>query len=238
MPVEKIIFSTQNTDDALKDLQGGQHPAFRNIIVFSDNVSGVRKKNVPGTIRLATFPVSNQADCRGAAYYQPTNRSYFFFKDGAYGDSIIEYDATLAVCTLLVRNALFDFSQVNDISVVGSLLFFNDSTNQQRKINIDKAKAHLYDGSNFKEVGISLIRKQPILPVTGLRATDPLRTGTNPVIRRVSFQFATRYAYLDGEFSVLSPISRVFPPSNNTALTLADNFILLTLHIDKDIKPY
>lgn len=236
MPIDKIIFSTQNQDDSDKDLQPGEYRTALNMAVYSDNRSGVRRKNIKGTSRIINFNVSDQAMCVGSKYYRPTNKAYFFFDDPVLGDSIIEYDATDNVTTLLVRNSLFDFNQVYDICVIQNLIYFNDGVNA-RKINIESAKNNLYVG-NFSDVALSHIRKPPIKPVEAARATDLNKLIGNPNIRRQSFQYALRYIYIDNEVSVLSPVSRLIPISRNDSEQITDNSVNLTLYIDKDIKPF
>lgn len=239
MAIDKIIFNTQNQDDSDKDLQPGDYRSSLNMAVYSDNRSGVRRKNIKGTVKITDFPVSDQAVCVGSEYYRPTNKAYFFFFDAILGDSIIEFDATTNQPTLLIRNSEFNFDvnrPVYDISIVQNLIYFNDGLNA-RKINIESAKLNLYVG-NFSDVALSLIRKQPIKPVVAARATDLNKLVGNPPIRKQSFQFALRYVYIDNEVTVLSPISRLIPISRNDSEQITDNSINLTLYIDKDVKPF
>jgi len=239
--LEELRFSRLNSDDAYKDLQPGDYISSRNMIPVSDSGGGSRRKNIKGTISLGLFPVSAQAVCNGGFYNRPTDKSYFTFDDPTNGDAIIEYDFQTASMTVVLKNANLNFS-VNypvTLRVANGLLYFNDFLNQPRKINIESAKAGLYNGTNFSEVAIAQNRRVPIREISVARGTDGAsHVLNNPPIRRQSWQFALRFVYLDGEVTKLGPVSKVAACSRSEAQDATWNKIDLGFLIEKEVVPF
>lgn len=243
--LEKITLRHLDTDNSPKDVQPGDYVDHHNLLSYSDNSTGVRRRNVKGTTLLGNFPVSVNAQIIGARYHKALNKSYFAFKDVTSGDSIVEFDNSTSTMTMILQNSGFNFdlNHFVDLRVItglaGDLLYINDGLNNPRKINIENAKSGLYAGANFSEVAIAQIRKEPTFVVTGQRGTDPSSHQTlNPGIRRIPFQFSLRYVYLDEEVSVLGPVSRIVPASRTEVATADYNMISLQIYVDFFLKPF
>lgn len=90
------------------------------------------------------------------------------------------------------------------------LLGFTDNNTQPKLINVERAKTYGVNG--FNEEMILLIKKPPLFSPTINLSTTPDKENN---ISEKFIRFAYRYKYLDGEYSALSPLSKVaFKPKS------------------------
>lgn len=85
------------------------------------------------------------------------------------------------------------------------ILLWTDGLNDPRQVNIERAKG--YGANGFGQDEISVYKKPPSNPPT-LTLTDTASDEENNLEEKF-IHFAYRYKYLDGEYSALSPFTRV-----------------------------
>ena len=230
-----------NKDAPVKDLQAGEYRHAENLIAVNEGVGkGVRLENVLGTkeISLAKPSSINTPRCVGLWNYKEENKVYGFY-EGSY---IMEYDGKTGTSSVLMNSTApnilaFDRNYpVHNVFVVEGLLYFNDSKNGLRKINIEYARTGALDNYTDERF-LSVIKAPPLRAPTHSKITDTTQTDTRPPIRELPVQFASRYVYNDNEISVLSPISKVSPALDWDYDVNSYNAISVAVYMDNSLKP-
>jgi hypothetical protein len=106
----------------------------------------------------------------------------------------------------VVSTSVLNFNKnhlINGIDKVDDLLFFTDGYNPPRKINVKRSYS---TDPDLKESDISVIVAPPIQSPSIQLINIP---GDSNFIEDKFLSFATRYKYLDGEYSALSDFSEV-----------------------------
>jgi hypothetical protein len=134
------------------------------------------------------------------------------------GCYIIEYEVGTDTTTFVLQDTrsgalnILGFSPTKRLQMAlivdsdndNRLLAFTDDNTQPKLINIERAKGYAIDG--FDEEDILLIKKPPLFaPTIVLNSTPDVENN----IEEKFIQFFSRYKYLDGEYSALSPASDV-----------------------------
>jgi len=103
------------------------------------------------------------------------------------------------------------------------LLYFTDNRNEPRKINATKALANEYsdliNSGSLPERNdfLAVCKKPPMFaPVIKFQTNEDRRVNR---LRNVLFQFAYQYVYDDGEYSALSPASKLAVSSSHVSST-------------------
>lgn len=156
-----------------------------------------------------------------------TNDLYYFIKDDIES-YIFKYDVSDNFVYLVLRDQDFNdgytlnFSKskpVTGVYYVDKLLYWTGPDGREpSRINVDRAiKMHhagyvtgetAYTDKLSKSL-VTVIRKPPMLPLVTEAQTDAARDTT--FLKSRSLTFAYRYIYKDGETSVFSPSSDIYP---------------------------
>ena len=169
-------------------------------------------------IKYLNLPLTSNARCIGA-YEDGANETIYWFVHDQNNilsptgkvDMIISFNIQNSILFYhVISTSVLNFSKdflINGIDLIGDLLFFTDNLNPPRKININR---------NYLEPvsGIDQITEQDI----GLIVAPPLSA---PVLNQIQIageenymddlflSFAYRWQYEDGEYSAISPFTRV-----------------------------
>lgn len=125
----------------------------------------------------------------------------------------VEYDVLLS--SQVEGGLNFDKDHpIHSARVVNGLLYWTDNLNEPKKINIDSGiktnnPSYVTDASPYATPltyeMTTVIKRPPMFPASFVKGYDDLVAINN--IESNSFQFAYRYYFKDGEYSVLSPYS-------------------------------
>ncbi len=151
--------------------------------------------------------------CIGAVTAEEVGCIYWFVV-GDDGNYVYEYNKSTGDVTIVLEdnrpgaNNVLNFDSerlITGVNYINGFLCWTDDYNPPRKISVQRAKA--YGANNFYEDDINVIVKPPLNAPTVTPANDPDRNSNNMEAKFI--YFAYRYKYLDGEYSSLSPFSRV-----------------------------
>ena len=137
------------------------------------------------------------------------NTVIYFLWNSLSEHSIYEYNATTSAVTLILKTSLLKFKYdkyINDPTIIGDTLFFNDRVNEPRSINLTRARNNDYPVP-FLEEFLNVIVPAPGFPAEVEYLDDSTVTTNN--VRNKIFQFRYKYVYLDDEQSAWSPISKI-----------------------------
>ena len=156
-----------------------------------------------------------------------TNDLYYFIKDDVES-YIFKYDVSDNFVYLVLRDQDFNdgytlnFSKskpVTGVYYVDKLLYWTGPDGREpSRINVDRAIKMHHAGYVTDETAytdklskslVTVIRKPPMLPLATEAKTDVSRDTT--FLKSRSLTFAYRYIYKDGETSVFSPSSDIYP---------------------------
>jgi hypothetical protein len=204
-------------------LPPGEYRDALNIEVSSvegTNIGAV--KNVQGNTKLTTLeydgqPLLQDTVCIGAASDDAKGVIYWFVHAPTSGvDMIVSYNEKVDALTYhVVSVSVLNFNPqylITGVNIIDDLLIWTDNYNQPRKINVTRAYAPPFLGSDvITEADIALIQAPPITaPTVVMKSVG--NSQDYCVSRFVSFAY--RYKYLDGEYSAMSQFSdAAFIPS-------------------------
>lgn len=198
----------------------GQYIHAENIRVGTSEGSDIGSlENVLGNQQITNFTLGNNAFTVG--YCKDSSNGFIYWMvvsdSGSY---ILEYDTINSTQTTVIEDTregsdnVLNFNRtklITDARVLvdsdnnRKFLLFTDDLNPIRQINIERAKG--YGTNGFNDDDISLIKKPPLDPPSiSLTSSD---VGQENKIKEKFLIFAYRYKYLDGEYSALSPFSKV-----------------------------
>ena len=174
-----------------------------------------------GTSIKGTLKVSDSTDdnsdykCICAIFNEKKDTIIYFLAttDGMLS-KIVEYNTNTSVTTdVTVDNrGLLKFDKngyITGVNVIDDLLIFSEWGNNIRRVNIERAKQITLDNgvNGFEEEDITLIVKPPYnKPTINLQTTTSESQEENNIEEKF-IVFATRWRYLDGEYSALSPFT-------------------------------
>lgn len=166
----------------------------------------------------------------GAIEDTPNKRIFFFNKNsnGSHGIYCYDADTEIVYNVLLstqVVGGLGFISNINSVAIIGSMLYWTDGVNPQRRINVEAAMRlnqpaynggfdpYVLDKNSTGQPGsthmaqsvINLIRNQPWNPPVITKKLD--NNYPNNFIKNDAFEFAYRFVYRDYELSTFSPLS-------------------------------
>lgn len=152
---------------------------------------------------------------------------YRYVADGDYIDQLMVDDPL---------NPVLKFSNdprymITGVGMIGDILTWTDNNNPQRYVNINRSYGAL---NEFK---LSLIKIGPKNPPTfTIRSSDSNITFNR--LQQDSFQFAFQYVYLDNEYSVMSPYSRLCLADLSPDITSTQRAKVFVTHtVDADVIP-
>jgi hypothetical protein len=153
--------------------------------------------------------------CVGSCAEEQDKYLVFFVQNSSHTDTIwLFYQPTATFWKVLEGDLGFSTSTFVHCAIMNGIVYWLDSANEPRRINLAAAIKAQYSGSSpipsDWQFGLlmgdtseySLIRRPPNL--TGLIAKKNNGSYNNNFIANESFQFAYQYQYWDGEQSVLS----------------------------------
>ena len=204
-----------NKDIDERLLTKGEYPHAENVRVIDSGDSHIgAMENDLGTALITDFGLIDAVTIGCLA--DPSNQKIYFFTTSFTKDLVVEYDDLNGVTTILLEssnpNGVLNFNRnylitgVNKIVNEDStkdLLAWTDDYNPPRIINIERAKTYAVDG--FIEEDISVIKNPPVFAPTLIPTYSDNLAQNN--LENKFLAFATRYKYLDGEYSAISPFT-------------------------------
>ena len=163
-------------------------------------------------------PLTENARCIGA-YEDGSNETIYWFVHDQENllsptgnvDLIVSFDIQSSILFYhVVSTSVLNFNKnflINGINLIGDLLFFTDNLNPPRKINIDRTYAQPLVGiDQVTEQDIGVILAPPLNPPS----IDLIQlAGEQNYMEDLFLSFAYRWQYEDGEYSAISPFSKV-----------------------------
>jgi len=202
-----------------------------NIDVDTDegsNIGSVRN-SLGNTLKGTTIGATNGRTI-GAVKHDADNLIYWMVASDTF-DAIFEYnEITLTTARVLkctkaspTTASTLNFNQaylITAINYINGFLYWTDGLNPPRRVNIARAKAYSIDDAKIAD-DLQVILAPPLNPPTIKLFNDG--TQANNMSEKF-LSFATRYKYLDGQYSALSPLSGIaFAPSTYELDYLAGN---------------
>tara|TARA_R110000850_G_scaffold72024_11_gene158710 strand:+ start:5622 stop:10490 length:4869 start_codon:yes stop_codon:yes gene_type:complete len=169
--------------------------------------------------KLTNFDLGTNTHTIGMFGDEFVEKIYWFVKSDK-GSYILEYDNTNEVGAIVLEDTrVGDLNILNlnkDFLITGvnilidsdkdvRFLLWTDGLNDPRQINIERAKS--YGANNFDNDDISLYKKPPLNPPT-IELVDTSSDQENNLEEKF-LRFSTRFKYLDGEYSAMSPLSEL-----------------------------
>ena len=171
-------------------------------------------------LKFLNQPLSASARCIGAYEDGANETIYWFVSDEANTlsatgkvDLIVSFNTRKNILFYhVISTSVLNFDKeylINGIDLIGELLFFTDNLNAPRKININR---------NYLEPNVPSTVDRITEQDIGVIVAPPLNApkiesykvgGGEDYMNELFLSFAYRWQYEDGEYSVLSPFSRV-----------------------------
>ena len=186
--------------------------------------------NILGNTLIPRTPSAGTNKVIGFYSDKVRNRAYYFIWNSNGFNSIIYYDLNLNTVVsvfesktqsngidILNFNPSYKVLSVNIFyrDIEGDILFFNDSYNQPKSINVINQF-----GNNWKLDYLLVAKAPPVMPPKVVYENDTTITINN--LRNKLFQFSYRFVYNNNEKSVWSSKS-IVPLPQQPSLTLTDN---------------
>jgi len=211
--ITEHLFGRMNTDDSPSDLPNGEIAYSLNTVTDNNDLSGSpRRKPVKSFLPVAMSLPTGMNITIGTCSDEPNRKMYFFNWNINGSHHICEYDQATKSAVILLTWSGLDFKRDYPIKGKGVLanryLFFEDGLHQPRFIDILRCKNDPEYVSKICERAISYYRPQPIHPGYATRGNDPSREVN--FVDDYSFQFAYRWKYKNGYFSLISPASELY----------------------------
>ncbi|WP_440880639.1 hypothetical protein [Tenacibaculum sp. C7A-26P2] len=145
------------------------------------------------------------------------NESLYWFVKSSLGSFIIEYDIINKETQFVLKDTrlqnVLNFKEeylitssriLIDTDNNSKFLLITDNYNQPLFINIERAKTFIENGFDLDDI---ILIKRP--PIFGPKISLKLNSSRENNLEEKFLRFAYRYVYRDGEYSPLSPFSRV-----------------------------
>ena len=213
-----FVQGKMNLDVDERLLPKGEYRKASNIRIANSNGSdvGAIEKNLSNQ-KLTSLNLGSNVKTIGGISDEFEEKIYWLVKSDL-GSFIIEYDLANKIVSFVLKDTraenVLDLHE--DFLVTGIVLIidtdnnnrflaYTDNNKQPRYINIERAKT--YGENGFEEAEILLIKKPPLdAPEITLSTTNSFEENN---IEEKFLLFFYRYKYLDGEYSALSPVSKV-----------------------------
>jgi hypothetical protein len=211
-----FVAGKMNKDLDERLIPDGTYRDALNIDVDTDEGSNVgsARNSLGNTLTGGTISATNGRTI-GAVKFEPNNLLYWLVASDTF-DAIFEYneitDTTQRVlkCTKATPTtaSTLNFNQqylVTAINYINGFLYWTDGLNPPRRVNIARAKAYTVDDAKIAD-DLQVILAPPLNPPTIRLFNDGTQANN---ISEKFLSFATRYKYLDGQYSALSPLSAI-----------------------------
>lgn len=226
-----FVAGVMNKDLDERLVPAGVYRDALNIDVDTDegsNIGSVRN-SLGNTLKGATIGATNGRTI-GATKDEANNTIYWLVASDTF-DAIFEYNEITTTtervlkCTKATPTtaSTLNFNQaylVTAINFINGFLYWSDGFNPPRRVNIARSKSYSVNDPKIAD-DLQVILAPPLNPPT-LKLSDDGTEANN--ISEKYLTFATRYKYLDGQYSAMSPLSSVaFAPSTYELDYLAGN---------------
>tara|TARA_R100000654_G_scaffold14811_3_gene31842 strand:- start:3701 stop:8206 length:4506 start_codon:yes stop_codon:yes gene_type:complete len=231
MAIDKIKLRSLAKDKDERFFAEGDMLDAKNITVStSEETSGGVVKNTKGTVPGSAATTSDQipnqrARVIGSVSDDANGKVYFFvWSTSSSVHGVYEYDVSNDSYKVLIRSTVLDFDEYGFVKAdivsghfrreesLETMIYFTDGKNNPRKINVQQALEHRFQGFSNQEIehSLAVVKAPSLLPPTVELKTDTSRKTNN--LYGTVFQFAVQYVYTNGEKSALSPHSEVVYP--------------------------
>jgi len=210
---KSFVAGIMNKDLDERLIPDGQYVDAMNIQIGSSEATNVGAvENEYGNSALTSFTHTN-AKTIGAIAVEETGCIYWFVASDS-GNYVYEYNQNTGNTVMVLgdtrpgANNVLNFRKdflITGVNYINNFLCWTDDYNPPRKVNVQRAKAYGLNG--FYEEDINVIVKPPLNAPTVAAANDPDRNSNNMEGKFLYFSY--RFKYQDGEYSALSPFSRV-----------------------------
>lgn len=248
---KKIILEGQDGDTSTRLISTKAALNVMNArVAISEYGRNLRVQNYPGTLLVAqsVFPPYGSSQTIGTAQDLDNGRLLFFNYNTFSDHGIYCYDPALNRIFAVVYDSqvigglgFIRDSLIHSARVESGCLYWCDSTNNEpRRIDINAGiemnHAGTFPGVTPYQYPMSQsvlywIRRQPGLPLTGVKATDV--SFVNNFIENEAFEFSWRYIYRNYEESTLSGLSTLL---NYNQSTDTFNYITVTAPLGETIQ--
>ena len=231
MAIDKIKLRGLAKDKDERFFAEGDMLDARNVTMSTDGeTSGGVVKNTKGTVPGSAATTSDQipnqrARVIGSVSDDANGKVYFFvWSTSPSVHGVYEYDASADTYKVLIRSTVLDFDEYGFVKAdvvsghfrregsLETMVYFTDGKNSPRKINVQQALEHRFQGFSNQEIehSLAVVKAPSLLPPTVELKTDTSRKTNN--LYGTVLQFAVQYVYTNGEKSALSPHSEVVYP--------------------------
>ena len=231
MAIDKIKLRGLAKDKDERFFAEGDMLDARNVTMSTDGeTSGGVVKNTKGTVPGSAATTSDQipnqrARVIGSVSDDANGKVYFFvWSTSPSVHGVYEYDASADTYKVLIRSTVLDFDEYGFVKAdvvsghfrkegsLETMIYFTDGKNSPRKINVQQALEHRFQGFSSQEIehSLAVVKAPSLLPPTVELKTDTSRKTNN--LYGTVLQFAVQYVYTNGEKSALSPHSEVVYP--------------------------
>jgi hypothetical protein len=231
MAIDKIKLRGLAKDKDERFFAEGDMLDARNVTMSTDGeTSGGVVKNTKGTVPGSAATTSDQIPNQrsrviGSVSDDANGKVYFFvWSTSPSVHGVYEYDASADTYKVLIRSTVLDFDEYGFVKAdvvsghfrregsLETMIYFTDGKNSPRKINVQQALEHRFQGFSSQEIehSLAVVKAPSLLPPTVELKTDTSRKTNN--LYGTVLQFAVQYVYTNGEKSALSPHSKVVYP--------------------------
>jgi len=169
-------------------------------------------------LKYLNVPLTSNARCIGA-YEDGANETIYWFVHDQGNilsptekvDMIVSFNIQTSILFYhVISTSVLNFSKdflVNGIDLIGDLLFFTDNLNPPRKINVNRNYLKPVSGiDQVTEQDISVILAPPL---DAPKLQQIQIAGEQNYMDDLFLSFAYRWKYEDGEYSAISPFTKV-----------------------------
>ena len=231
MAIDKIKLRGLAKDKDERFFAEGDMLDARNVTMSTDGeTSGGVVKNTKGTVPGSAATTSDQIPNQrsrviGSISDDANGKVYFFvWSTSSSVHGVYEYDVSADTYKVLIRSTVLDFDEYGFVKAdvvsghfrregsLETMIYFTDGKNNPRKINVQQALEHRFQGFSNQEIehSLAVVKAPSLFPPTVELKTDTSRKTNN--LYGTVLQFAVQYVYTNGERSALSPHSEVVYP--------------------------
>jgi len=255
---KKTLLGGQNGDDAPQLLEPDEYLNLMNARVTSASETGrgLRAENLPGTTTIVenVFPPYGVSFPIGSGIDEVRNRIIYFAQNTFDDHGIYCYEKSSGITYAVLYDSQviggLGFSKDSridrNVRVVGDLVYWTDDDNQPRRMNIEAGikmnlDAYVTDVLPYSypmnpEV-LTIIRRPPLYPIAAQKFYQTSPSLSTNFVKDFSGEFCARYAYRDGEISVLSTYSTLMPYNTKEELyNRIDILFANNEYIDQDVQ--
>lgn len=234
MKILRLLQGGLNTDDSEEFIDAEDWSDAANIMAGRSYLSkNGEKENVRGTTSIVSGVDLTGCQHIGTIRSAEDDVSYLFFYHATPANQCIVKFAAGTI-SLVIRWEGLNFSPLKDHRINGGgiangLLYFTDNYNEPRCVSLERYT----DGSTpASEDEILHIKRGPLLPP---EVDEDSFTGSEIAKPLDDVQFACQYEYEDGQFSVISPWTRLIRGWGEAGVTGALSMVSLRIHANETI---